>query len=205
MRTVKFPIGALFVLALSSCFNMDSYLTINGPDSVDYTVVISTPKETSFIIDAIKDSLGRFDRVETAVKNDTTYLTAEVKGIPIDSLTEFGFRVEKVDENTYRIRQESSSSDTTEQTDMMLKSILGQYRMTLTVEVKSGKVLEHNANEVKGNLYIWKTTMDRAQLFSPSITIKFQENRISPAGILLTLGLLILVIGAVILLLRRRT
>ena len=178
-------------IAISACFNMDSYLTIKGPDNVDYKVVISAPKESAFIIDAIKDSLGKFDKVETTVRNDTTYLTAEIKGIPIDSLTEFGFRVEKVNENTYRIWQEKSESE--DQTDELLKSLLGQYRMSLTVVVENGKVLEHNADEVKGNTYFWKTTLDRAAEFSPSITIQFRK---FSGSLRLIIGLFALLIGA---------
>ncbi len=181
-------------VAISACFNMDSYLTIKGPDHVDYRVVISTPSETSFIIDAIKDSLGKFDKVETTVRNDTTYLTAEINGIPIDSLTGFGFEVEKVNENTYRIWQEKTSSDTTNETDEMFKDLLGKYRMTLTVVVENGKVLEHNADEVKGNTYFWKTTLDRAAEFTPSITIQFQKKAAS-SNLWPIIGLFALLIG----------
>ncbi len=195
MRLLKPLTGIALAIAISACFNMDSYLTIKGPDHVDYRVVISTPSETSFIIDAIKDSLGKFDKVETTVRNDTTYLTAEISGIPIDSLTGFGFEVEKVNENTYRIWQEKGSTNTTEQSDEFMKSLLGRYRMTLTVVVENGKVMEHNADEVKGNTYFWKTTMDRAAEFTPSITIQFQKKAAS-SSLWLIIGLFALLIGA---------
>ncbi len=198
MRLAKYLTGATVVLMASACFNIDSYLTIKGPDDVDYRVVISTPSETAFLIKAIEDSLGKFDRTETTVRNDTTYLTAEVSGIPIDSLTEFGFMVEKLDGNTYRIWQENSTEDTTGQNDEILTGILKDYRMTLTVVVENGKVLEHNANEVKGNTYFWKTTLDRVNSFSPSITIRFQKT--GSGNLLLITGILVLAIGAGIIL-----
>ncbi len=183
------------ISSISACFNVDSYLTIEGPDRVDYKLVISAPQESAFLLGIIQDSLSRFDSVESTIRNDTTYLTAQVRGIPLDSLTGFGFRVERLDENTYRIWQgKDNPGETTQQVDPMLESILKQYRLTLTVVVKSGKVLEHNADEVKGNTYFWKTTMDMADRFSPSITIRFQKP--GQGTFLLIGGLLLLIVGA---------
>ncbi len=191
-------------LLLAGCFNVDMLMEINGPDDVNYTMKMSAPSEAAFILQSMKDSLQNFDQVNMETRNDTVYLTATKKHIPIDSLTGFGFQVEKQKENTYKVWMEKTQSKNTTEEDEAVKALFSQYRITLTLVVNKGKILESNADSSSANTYYWKSSLAEIDEFSPFFVIQFPSGGGVGNVILIAGGVIVVLAAGAFFLLKRK-
>jgi len=175
-------------LFLNGCFNVEINIKFKKPDKIDYkvTIIFNKTFETFLLphIDSLKKEYKHFERKE---KKDTIYYSFWNENIKPEKIK--GLKIEKLEGGKYKIIYNLGEFKKDQE---IYQAILSNYYLDLTIEVP-GKVLQHNADRVKGRVLKWRKPLGNALFGGFQAVVVYK-----PTGGVKLFAIIIAIIGIVV-------